>query len=354
MKSGKSNRAPSDRNGGRRNPPVGVRRPGGGTNNSVGGGGSSSWRTGSTAARGASNGGATLTFRPSTAANSKSFAGANNIAAACPGNGATGSRGFNHVGGNFGRGGHDKADSKNSPHGVVVDAGGGQVQLQRQATPTQRQSNNVPAVSVTPQQKQQHQIQNQAQNETLQQGLVSMDEVMNDIRILEQQQRDSQRMLDSIKLTKAHKLEQKSSLETKLSNLGFRNAELRTELARANKQLSLSHRELLEAKSRSEASRKATNRFDAKLKRAIGVARVLGSYKNKIESAMIVLNETESRLNFFKGQVMGKLNAAMVRRDETKYQHDLLLKAINTNQQKERAILEEISKVRAELVINES
>jgi len=354
MKSGKSNRAPSDRNGVRRNPPIGVRRSGGGNNNTVGGAGGSSWRTGSTVAGGASNHGASLNYRPSTAANSKSVAGANKIAAPASGSGVTGGRGSMQSGGNISRGGHGQADSKSSPHGKVVDAGGGQVQLQRQAPPTQRQSNSVPAVSVTPQQKQQQQIQSQAQNETLQQGLVSMDEVMNDIRILEQQQRDSHRMLESIKLTKAHKLEQKSSLETKLSNLRFRNAEFRTELARANKQLSLSHRELLEAKSRSEASRKATNRFDAKLKRAIGVARVLGAYQNKIESAMIALNETEARLNFFKGRVMGKLNAAMVRRDETKHRHCLLLKAIHTNQQKERAILEDISKVRSEIAGYES
>ena len=180
-----------------------------------------------------------------------------------------------------------------------------------------------------------------------------MDEVMNDIRILEQQQRDSHRMLESIKLTKTHKLEQKSSLETKLSKLKYQNGEMRAELTRANKELSVRHRELLEARTRCESSRKATNRFDGKLKRAIGVARVLGTYHNKIETAMIALNETETRLNFLKGQTLGKLNAAMVRRDDAKHRHELLVKAIYTNQQKERAITEDISKLRAEIAGNE-
>ena len=70
---------------------------------------------------------------------------------------------------------------------------------------------------------------------------------------------------------------------------------MRAELQRASKQLSL---RLLEARSRSDGSRGSTNRFDAKLKRVIGVARLLGTYRNKIENAMIALNETETLFSF--------------------------------------------------------
>ena len=127
---------------------------------------------------------------------------------------------------------------------------------------------------------------------------------MNDLRILEQQQRESKRMLESMKLTKVHKLEQKKSIDVNLSNLKYQAGEMRAELQRANKELSKHHRQVLDARSRSEKSRKDSTRFDAKMKRAIGVARVLATYQNKVEAAMIGLNETNAKLNFKKGQMM--------------------------------------------------
>ena len=177
--------------------------------------------------------------------------------------------------------------------------------------------------------------------------------VMNDLRILEQQQRESKRMLESMKLTKVHKLEQKKGIDVNLSNLKYQVGEMRAELQRANKELSKHHRQVLDARSRSEKSRKDSTRFDAKMKRAIGVARVLATYQNKVEAAMIGLNETNAKLSFKKGQMLSKLNAARVRRDDVKHRYDLLVKAIQTNQHKERAIKEELSRIRSETTGNE-
>ena len=83
------------------------------------------------------------------------------------------------------------------------------------------------------------------------------------------------------------------------------------------------------------------------------VARLLGSYQSKIENAMIALNETETRLNFVKGQGHSKLQSATLRRDDAKHRRDLLLKAIQSNTAKGRSIAEEISKIRAEISMNE-
>lgn len=176
---------------------------------------------------------------------------------------------------------------------------------------------------------------------------------MNDLRILEQQQRESTRMLESIKLTRVHKLEHKKGLDVNLSNLKYQTGEMRAELLRANKELSQHHRQVLDARSRSEKSRKDSTRFDAKMKRAIGVARVLGTYQNKVEAAIIGLNEADAKLNFKKGQMMSKLNAANVRRDDAKHRYDLLSKAIQTIQHKERAMKEELSRIRSETTGNE-
>ena len=125
------------------------------------------------------------------------------------------------------------------------------------------------------------------------------------------------------------------------------------ELERAAKHLSLRYRELLEAQTKAESSRKDTHRFDAKLKRVIGVARLFATYQNKIENAMIALNETETRLNFTKGQETSKLQSALIRRDDVIRRRDLLTKAINSNTTKARSIADEVSKIRAEILVQE-
>lgn len=104
---------------------------------------------------------------------------------------------------------------------------------------------------------------------------------------------------------------------------------------------------------KAENSRKDTHRFDAKLKRVIGVARVLRTYRNKVENAMIALNETVTRLNFAKGQEISKLQSAILRRDDARHRRDLLQKAIHANTAKGRSIAEEMSKTRAEIDMNE-
>lgn len=171
-----------------------------------------------------------------------------------------------------------------------------------------------------------------------------------DLQILEQQRQESKRKVASIQLTKKQKVEQKHALERRLCELKRQNGGMRVELQRGSKQLSLRHRELLEARSRSENSRGATNRFDAKLKRVVGVARLLGAYQHKIENALVALNERETRLNFTKGQTASRLQSAVVRRDDAKRRHELLIKAINSNGSKERSIAEDMSKIRADTV----
>ena len=176
---------------------------------------------------------------------------------------------------------------------------------------------------------------------------------MRDLQVLENQRLESERKLQSIMLTKDQKEKHKAALESRLHELTQQTGSMRAEYNRAREVLSANHRKLLAARDKSDASRAATEKFGTKLKRVIGVARILGTYQNKIEQAMIALNETETRLNFVKGQTMSKLDAATVRRDDAKHKHELLLKAISSNTAKERSISEDISKVRAEMASNE-
>jgi hypothetical protein len=178
--------------------------------------------------------------------------------------------------------------------------------------------------------------------------------VLKDIQILEDQKQESQRGYESAQLAKNYQLERKAQLDSKLSKIKYQNGAQRAENQRSSKELSIRHRELLDARGRSERSRKNISRFEAKMKRAIGVARLLPAFQNRVEAACIKLNESVTRMNFLKGQAASKSNAAIARRDDAKHRQELLLKSIHNNQQKERSITEEISKVRAEIAGNEA
>ena len=155
--------------------------------------------------------------------------------------------------------------------------------------------------------------------------------------------------MQSVKLARQQKLELKASQEAKLSKLKYENGSMRADLVRAGNELSNRHRQLIEAKSKCDSSRKEQNRFDTKLKRALGVARLLRPYQQKLEAAMRTLNENETRLNMKKAGMTSKVNAAKSRRDDAKHHQDLLVKSIQSNQHKMHSIAEDIVKIRAEI-----
>ncbi|KAL9181784.1 hypothetical protein ACHAXT_012127 [Thalassiosira profunda] len=157
----------------------------------------------------------------------------------------------------------------------------------------------------------------------------------------------------SAQLEKQQKLEQKSALERRLSELKSQNGGMRAELHRAANQLALKHRELLEAQGRSEEGRKKLGEFKSRLERAVGVARLLPEYKARVDSLVQQLQEKEARLSLAKGRVLSKLQSAMVRRDDAQHRHELLVKAINTNAVKERSISEDMARIRSEIASDE-
>jgi hypothetical protein len=100
-------------------------------------------------------------------------------------------------------------------------------------------------------------------------------------RLLRQQKEAEQScVLASARLLRHQKEAEQYTQERKLCELKSQVGGLRIELQRFNSQLSIRHHELLEMQMKAENSRKDTHRFDAKLKRVIGVARSLGTYRN--------------------------------------------------------------------------
>lgn len=172
---------------------------------------------------------------------------------------------------------------------------------------------------------------------------------MEDLHVLEQQQRDSQRKLEAIKLTKQHKLEQRSALESKLSSLKYANGEQRAQLVRARDVLSRCTRELGAAKLRSGRSSEALRAFDGRLKRALASARSLQVMRRRLDSGIIVLRNKEAIILRLKSQVMDSLKAAEKRHDETKLQEQSLRKAIHSEKLKAKHLIEQTTSIRSDV-----
>jgi len=94
---------------------------------------------------------------------------------------------------------------------------------------------------------------------------------MEDLRVLEQQQRESQRLLASTKQTKKHRLDHRIALENKLSSLKYSNGESKQQLLRSREVLSRITRELGEARLRGGNYNDNLKRFDERLKKLLPV-----------------------------------------------------------------------------------
>lgn len=137
---------------------------------------------------------------------------------------------------------------------------------------------------------------------------------MEDLRTLEQQQRDSQQQLATIKVTKQHKLDQRSMFESKLSALKYSNGELRFQLNHARTVLSKIQRELATAKISSERSNNDLKKFDEKLKATLDIVNklhkkrrnldgVIARLENKCDEMQQREKNIEEQVKNVKGQV---------------------------------------------------
>ncbi len=160
--------------------------------------------------------------------------------------------------------------------------------------------------------------------------------------MLEQQQRDSQRKLATAKLAKQHKLEQRASLESKLSSLKFANGEQREQLNQARVVLSRSTRELGSAKLLSDRSRKALKDFSDRLSRAILSARSLQVLRRKLDSAVIEIGNMHSIVLRKKSEAIESLKDTEKRRDEAKHREQSLRQSIHAEKLKAQRLMEEI------------
>ena len=172
---------------------------------------------------------------------------------------------------------------------------------------------------------------------------------MEDLRVLEQQQRESQQKLATDKLTKQHKLEQHSSIESKLSSLKYANGEQRAQLVRARDVLSRSTRELGSSKLRSEKSADSLKGFDRRLKKAHMSLRILNALCRKVDTEIILFRNKKCIVFRMKTRVLDSSAASRNGLNDAKHREQSMRKTLQEERVKAKNLIEQTTSVQTDV-----
>lgn len=172
---------------------------------------------------------------------------------------------------------------------------------------------------------------------------------MEDLRVLEQQQRESQRKLQTTKLTKQHKLEEQSSLESKLSSLKYANGEQRAQLARARDVLSRSTREMGSSKLCSDKSAESLKGFDSRLKKALMSLRILNALCRKMDTEIILFRNKKCIVLRLKSRMLDSFTASRNRHNDVKHREQSMRKTLQEEKIKTKNLMEQTTGLRSDV-----
>lgn len=172
---------------------------------------------------------------------------------------------------------------------------------------------------------------------------------MEDLRILEQQQRDSQRQLQSVKITKQHKLSQKEKMEQTLAALKYKNGQYKVQLTYARQVLSKSTRSLATAKLRADKSSDHWKKFNENLKRSIETIRSLHEKRRTVDDLILKLREKETICKNDSDEQKHMLVNTLNEFEDLKHTEQMLLKSVQSAKSKLQETMECTGKIRSEL-----
>jgi hypothetical protein len=170
---------------------------------------------------------------------------------------------------------------------------------------------------------------------------------MNDLRLLEEQQREAQRKVAIMKLNKQQKEEQLQRLEQNLASLQYTNAQQREQLERCRQLMSVQTRELGAVKLRSSKATSDLKRFDDKLRNGLQVMHELSRQQRNMEKKMVQLENYSRILERLKSEAEKNLQTAKENLSALEHKESLLIKTIQSSKNDVRALSDEINKVRS-------
>ena len=175
-----------------------------------------------------------------------------------------------------------------------------------------------------------------------------------DLRILQEQQNESERKLQQARATKQKRLEQQAAMEAQLDRLKYENGQQRTELQRASVVLSRGQRQLAEARVAAEKAGEDLRDFDRKVNRCLEIKRTLQAYERKHD---VMLEEIRKKLSFLEElaeEAKEQFDAAQAEYDKVKMYEESLRQSIKAEAEKQHRIAKETVDVRAALAAQEN
>jgi hypothetical protein len=117
---------------------------------------------------------------------------------------------------------------------------------------------------------------------------------MEDLRVLEEQQHDSQRKLAHVKVLKQNRLERSSAVENQLASLKYNNGERRAQLNRAHEILSSATYDMEAVRLSASGNDERLKAIDNKLKKALVRSCMYQNYRRKIDGRLFKIRSQES------------------------------------------------------------
>ncbi|KAL3943796.1 MAG: hypothetical protein SGBAC_002125 [Bacillariaceae sp.] len=206
---------------------------------------------------------------------------------------------------------------------------GNQVQVQRTAQVQRKSTSSTKHATVTPQQQDA--------------GVITMSEVLEDLRVLETQQRDSQRKLANARITKDNRLQQQTALEVQLEQNKYANGELRAQIRQFRDFLSCGTRELGTRRLAGSRAGDDIKAFEQQLKRGLQAQRTNTSLVRKISSLIIGLQNKEEILQRLNAE--SKEKSVLLEKDsrDAKRTEENLRKSIQNEVSKAHKIADEVA-----------
>ena len=168
---------------------------------------------------------------------------------------------------------------------------------------------------------------------------------MEDVRILEEQQRQADQKLDSAKRYKEQCTQHQQQVETTLSTLKYENGKNAELIQQQRITLQQCGRELGTLREGDTRAENELRKFHDKLKKATACCRKIVSLYTQIDRATILLRKKETDQRRVRADAEDKAREAETRYAETVRHEELLLKAIQFGEETANVLANELVKV---------
>jgi hypothetical protein len=172
--------------------------------------------------------------------------------------------------------------------------------------------------------------------------------VLEDLRVLEQQQREAQQKLANARATKVHRVEQHVAMESKLEHLKYSNGELRAQLRQSREILSCGTRALGARRLASGRASDDIREFERKLKKGLLSARMISASRRKIDSIFIVVENKQAVLMRLKLEAKEKLTVWETKMSKVQRSEEILRTSIQQEVVRGQKCAEDIATLRAD------